>query len=159
MNGKVDIRVKIDPTREEPLVVIHAAETSELVENLIYAVERYIDNEYPQIVAEDGDSVTMLNQWDIVRVFIENRKLVIKTESAEYRSRSTLQDLDEILDPDCFVRISRSEIINLKKAAGFDFSVAGTIKVLFEDGSETWVARRYVSAIRDVLNHLRKGRR
>ena len=159
MNGKVDVRVKIDPTREDPLVVIHTAETSELVENLIYAVERYIDNEYPQIVAEDGDSVTMLNQWDIVRVFIENRKLVIKTETAEYRSRSTLQDLDEILDPDCFVRISRSEIINLKKTAGFDFSVAGTIKVLFEGGTETWVARRYVSAIRDVLNHLRKGRR
>ena len=159
MNGKVDIRVEIDSTREEPRVVIQAAETTELVENLIYVIERYVDSEYPQIVAEDGDAVVMLNQWDIVRVHTEGRKIKIHTESAVYGSRSTLQDLEKVLDPDYFVRISRFEIVNLKKAAGFDFSVAGTIKVFFEDGSETWVARRYVSAIRELLNQLQTRRR
>ena len=157
MNGKVDIRVEIDPTREEPRVVIQTAETTELVENLIYAIERYVDSEFPQIPVEDGESVVMLNQWDIIRLHTESRRLRIHTESGEYGSRATLQDLEKLLDPDCFVRISRFEIINLKKAVGFDFGISGTIKVIFEDDSETWVARRYVSGIREILNRSRMG--
>ena len=152
MNGKVDIRVEIDPKRSEPRVVIQTAETSELVENLIYAIEQCVENEYPQVPVTLGESVVMLNQWDIVRLHTENRKLSIHTLKDVFESRSTLQDIEKLLDPDCFVRISRFEIINLKKASGFDFSVAGTIKVYFEDGSETYVARRYVSAIRALLN-------
>ena len=155
MNGKVDIRVEIDPSREEPRVVIQTAETTELVENLIYAIERYVDHEFPQIAAEDGEALVMLNQWDIFRLHTESRKVSIHTATNIYESRSSLQDIEKLLDPDCFVRISRFEIINLKKAAGFDFSVTGTIKVIFEDDSETYVARRYVSTIRELLGRFR----
>ena len=158
MNGKVDIRVEIDPTRTEPRVVIQTAETSELVENLIYAIEKYVDSEYPQIAAVDGESVVMLNQWDVFRLHTESRKVILHTKTGSYETRSTLQDLEKNLDPECFVRISRFEIINLKKAAGFDFSVAGTIKVVFEDDTETWVARRYVGAIRELLSRGQTGK-
>ena len=151
MNDKVDIRVDIDPTRSEPRVVIQTAEASELVENIIYAIERCVDKEYPQIVAEDGKTIVALKQWDVVRLHTENRKVILYTASGKYESRATLQEIEKQLDPDCFVRISRFEIINLNKASGFDFSVSGTIKVIFEDGTETWVARRYVSAIREIL--------
>ena len=139
MNQKVDIRVEIDPTRTEPRVVIQTAETTELVENLIYAIERYVDNEYSQIAAEEGGTLVLLNQWDIFRLHTENRKVVIHTATGRYETRTALQDI-------------RFEIINLNKAAGFDFSVSGTIKVVFEDDTETWVARRYVSAIREILS-------
>ena len=152
MNQKVDIRVEIDPTRTEPRVVIQTAETTELVENLIYAIERYVDNEYSQIAAEEGGTLVLLNQWDIFRLHTENRKVVIHTATGRYETRTALQNIEKNLDPDCFVRISRFEIINLNKAAGFDFSVSGTIKVVFEDDTETWVARRYVSAIREILS-------
>ncbi len=152
MNGKVDIRVEIDPSREEPRVIIQTAETTDLVETLIYAIEKCVDNEFPQIAVGDGESVVMLNQWDVFRIHTESRKVVIHTEMNTYETRTSLQEYERILDPDCFVRISRFEIINLKKATGFDFSVSGTIKVIFEDDSETYVARRYVSAIRELLS-------
>ena len=158
MNNKVDIRVEIDPTRTEPRVVIQTAETTELVENLIYAIEKYVDSEFPQIAVEDKDSIVMLNQWDIFRMHTENRKLAVHTATGQYTSRASLQDIEKKLDPDCFVRISRFEIINLKKAAGFDFSTTGTIKVIFEDDSETWVARRYVNAIRELLSRGSAGK-
>lgn len=50
-----------------------------------------------------------------------------------------------------FVRVSNSEIINLKKIKNFDLSLAGTICVKFLDGSTTYVSRRYVTKIKEIL--------
>ena len=69
----------------------------------------------------------------------------------------TLKEFEDILDKDCFVRISRFEIVNLKKVFSFDLSMAGTIRVIFDGGTETWVARRYVKSIQEKLNILSKG--
>ena len=90
MNDKVDIRVDIDPTRSEPRVVIQTAEASELVESIIYAIERCVDKEYPQIVAEDGKTIVALKQWDVVRLHTENRKVILYTASGKYESRAAL---------------------------------------------------------------------
>ncbi|MDE5616672.1 MAG: LytTR family transcriptional regulator, partial [Clostridia bacterium] len=49
------------------------------------------------------------------------------------------------------VRISNSEIINLKFVKKFDLSFNGTICVLFSNGSVTYVSRRYVSKIKNTL--------
>ena len=153
----MDIRVEIDPTRDEPRVIIQTAEKNEFIENLIYAIEQRVDREYPPLVAEVPGSVVMLNQWEVIRLHTENRKVKIHSESGVFESRNSLQEIETLLAPDRFVRISRFEIINLKKVSGFDFSMAGTIKVQFTDGLETWVARRYVSTIRDVLSRMQSA--
>ena len=93
----------------------------------------------------------LIDQKDIIRVYTENRKLIILTPKGEYSMRCTLRELEETLDPNCFVRISRFEILNMNKVSSFDLSMAGTIQVFFEGGSSTWVARRYVRAVEQRL--------
>ena len=73
------------------------------------------------------------------------------TENGEYVLRQRLYELEECLDGSCFVRISNAEIINLKKVRGFDLSITGTIRVTLTDGSATYVSRRYVGKIKQVL--------
>ena len=62
-----------------------------------------------------------------------------------------LYEIEEKLCSGNFVRISNSEIINLKKVKNFDLSFTGTILVRLSDGSTSYVSRRYVSKIKKIL--------
>lgn len=62
-----------------------------------------------------------------------------------------LYEAEQRLDSRMFVRISNGEIINLKKVGGFDLSFAGTICVSLSNGTVTYVSRRYVSKIKQLL--------
>ena len=100
----------------------------------------------------DGKTTLLINQDEIVRVYTEPRKLMVQTAAGEtYEARTTLKELEMALDDECFVRISRFELINMEKVSGFDVGVSGTIRVTFEDGTTSWVARRYVRAIEQKL--------
>jgi DNA-binding LytR/AlgR family response regulator len=151
MSGKVKIRIDINPSCREPEVIIRTSENTSFIDNLINTIERYAEGEYSPVAAYKKGTLVLLDQWEIWRIYTESRKVMIRAESGEYESRQPLRDLEEMLDQDCFVRISRFEIVNLRRVSAFDFSQSGTIRVIFEDGSETWVARRYVQAIQQTL--------
>ena len=153
MSGKVNIRLEIDTSYQKPEVIIRADQQTELTEKIISAVERCLMNKYPPVQANQRDTLVFVAQKDIIRIFTENRKLIICTNAGRYESRQPLKDLEEKLDKEHFIRISRFEIVNLRRVSGFDFSNTGTIRVLFRDGSETWVARRYIQSIQHTLKH------
>lgn len=153
MSGKTRIRLEIDPSCPEPEVIIRAGQQTDLTDRIIKAVERCLGNQFPPITAYQRDTLVFVAQKDIIRVYTESRKLILCTVNGRFESRWPLKDLEEKLDREHFVRISRFEIINLRMVTGFDFSNTGTIRVFFRDGSETWVARRYIHAIQQVLKH------
>lgn len=157
MSNKATLKVEIDPSCSTPEIIIKTDQRTELIENIVSAFEHLVAGDYHQVTAYKGDVAVMVNQWDIIRVFTENRKVVICTETEKYESKYTLRDLEEILDSESFVRISRFEIVNLRKIHSFDLSVSGTIKIFFVNGVETWVARRHVREIALKLNAKSKG--
>ena len=78
-------------------------------------------------------------------------KVYAVTEEGEYQLRYRLYEVEERVNPKYFVRISQSEIVNLRKVKRFDLSLTGTIGVLFSDGSFSYVSRRFVSKIKQCL--------
>ncbi len=153
MNKRININVEIDSACVMPQITIRTNKKTDLIKSMISALESCMDSESTRVTVYDSDRVDVLEKKDIIRVYIENRRLTICTSSGKYRSRMTLCDFENMLDDDSFARISRFELVNLKKVSCFDQSITGTIKIIFEDGSETWVARR---CVRDIQQRIKK---
>ena len=151
MKNTIDIDIQIDPSCSDPKVIIRTDRMTPDIDNIVHAIESSTDSAYPMVTAYAGDTMVLLSQREIVRVYVESRKLIVWTDRGGFVARGTLAQMEQTLNPRRFLRISRSEIINLNKVANFDFSLSGTIQVNFDDGSGTWVARRYVRAIQKTL--------
>ena len=156
MKNMVDIDVIIDDSYTDPKVTIYTKSRTRQVENIISAVENVSENDYPTLAGYNDDRIEFLSQRDIVRVFTEGRKIVIQTDAGQYYSNKTLSGIEDVLNPDRFIRISQSEIINLYKVKCFEFNSAGTIGIELENGCKTWVARSRVKAIRELIKSQEK---
>ncbi len=140
----LDIKLVIDKDCPKLNILITSSERNEDVEGVISAIQGYANKKIPMIPAYFKDSIVMLPQRQILRIFIDNRKVVVHTANRSYEAKKSLREHEEMLDSDRFVRISQSEILNLRKVKSFDFSAVGTIGVELENGESTWVARRRV---------------
>lgn len=151
MKSTIDIDIQIDPACSDPKVIIRTDRMTPEIDNIVHAIESSTDSAYPMVTAYAGDTMVLLSQREIIRVYVESRKLIVWTDRGGFVARGTLAEMEQVLNRRRFLRISRSEIINLSKVSNFDFSLSGTIQVNFDDGSGTWVARRYVRAIQETL--------
>jgi DNA-binding LytR/AlgR family response regulator len=157
MDKRVNIRVEIDPEYTTPQVIIRTGERNGLVENIINAIETSVNARVHRITVNDGEKTVLIDMSDSIRVYVENRKLIVSTVSKDYESRQPLKQFEKKLDPESFIRISRFEIVNINRVTGFDMSVAGTIAITLENGSQTYVARRCVRDVYEKILHISKG--
>lgn len=144
----MQVEVKIDPAQIEPKVIILTAGMTEAVTALV----NQLTQEAPSMLSGVRDEkLILLDERDIIRVYAADGKVFATTAKGDFALRQRLYEMEERLDKRTFVRISNGEIINLKKAKGFDLKLAGTICVSLEGGVVTYVSRRYVTRIKQVL--------
>ncbi|MCR5675368.1 MAG: LytTR family transcriptional regulator DNA-binding domain-containing protein [Lachnospiraceae bacterium] len=157
MRNAADIEIILDENYADPKVTIRTRTHSKQVENIVWAIENAAENEYPMIPGLDGDKLELLSQRDIVRVYRQGRKVMVQTDKREFVAARTLTGMEELLNPDRFIRISQSEIVNLYKVKCFSLDMAGTIGIEFENGVRSWAARSRVRELKSMLREY--GRR
>ena len=139
------INIELDKALEETEVLIRAAKMTEEVNGILKKLEE------PSVQMISGFAGEILEQADIIRVYAAKGKVYAVTAKGEYLLRMRLYEAEERLDQTRFVRISNSEIINLKMAKRFDLSFSGTICVNLAGGQTAYVSRRYVAKIKRLL--------
>lgn len=144
----MQIEIKIDKSRCEPRIII---ETDQITDEIQEIISKLSNSSARMLTGFRENTLEILNQQEILRIYAQSGKVLATTTSGEYILRFRLYELEQRLDPTCFVRISNSEIINLKKVKGFDLNLAGSIRVTLTDGSVTYVSRRYISKIKQLL--------
>ncbi len=144
----MQIEIKTDDSYIEPKIIILTASITEEINNIVQKLS--VDNSHI-ITGNKNGKIEVLEQNDLIRIFSCNNKVFALTNNGEYLLRFRLYEMEEKLDPSQFVRISNSEIINLKKVKNFDLNFTGTICVKLINGTVTYVSRRYVSKIKKIL--------
>ncbi|MFA7177589.1 MAG: LytTR family transcriptional regulator [Clostridiaceae bacterium] len=144
----MQIEIITDALCKQMRVVIYTDEVNDEVNELV----KRLSDDAPKVLAGFRDnSFELLDLSEIIRVFASSGKVFAVTRDGEYSLRLRLYEIGERLKKSDFVRISNSEIINLRKVKSFDLSFTGTICVTFSDSSKSYVSRRYVSEIKKVL--------
>lgn len=146
---KLKLRFEQDKTLDEIEIIVRAAKKDAQVTALL---ESFAKVEPIKLTVLDSDNrASVIDEKDIVFVAAEGKLVRVVTTEGIYKAKQSLQNIESILSRS-FLRVSRFEIINLKKVRKYDFTLVGTLRVEFDNGMETWASRRYIPLIKERLS-------
>lgn len=143
---KVELRV--DPSCKDVTVTVTApAETPE-VRDLLRRVRGEPEG---RLLGFAGGRAVPLDPEEVLRFYADQKEVRAQTATGDFLVKQRLYELEGALDRHTFVRISHSEMVNLKKVTALDLKLSGTIKMTLEGGTACYVSRRYVKKIKEAL--------
>ena len=145
----MDIEVKLEPGLAQPRVVIHAAAEDEAVRAIRAALEGLRP---PTILAYRGNQAVVTELAQILRFFTLDDRVLAQTRDESLVERSRLYELEETLPQKDFVRVSQSEIVNLRHVTALDLGLSGTIRMTLDGGAAvSYASRRYVKKLKQAV--------
>ena len=141
------IKINIDKDIDETSVIINAAKMSKDIDNLVSIINNASDK---NLVGYKDELVYFIPHDEVVRFYIYDKMVKLETMTVTYNVKSTLRGLEETLERN-FIRISNSEIVNLRYISHVDLSDRGTIKIVFKNNQYTYASRRNVGLIKERL--------
>lgn len=142
------IKLDINPKYKELEVHICNESDSKQAREVLWTIKNVFDTSV--MGYSDGEVIPVVSS-DIIRIFAQNQRVYVTTGEGTFRLHERLYELEEKLDNSRFLRISNSEIVNLKKIQRLDTNLTGTVKMFLDGSQETYVSRRYVSKIKKAL--------
>ena len=133
----MQIRFHLHEKYAYPEIVICGHEMNEELKGIAESIAQAVNRELTGYA--DGEA------------YAEQQKVIAETASGRYALRTTLHQLEEQLEDGQFVRISKSEIVNIRKIRKLDTSIAGTVRIFLQGDVETYVSRRNIPMIRKML--------
>lgn len=144
------VEIHIVPEREEPAVIIEAPDATDQTEELAAYIRAWTPR---ALTLWQGNTAVRRSPSDILRFYAEDKGVFAQTTDGIYAVRARLYELDERLDGHIFVRVSHSEIVNLRYVTALDLSLTGTIKMTLSGGAAvSYASRRYVKKLKQALN-------
>ena len=146
---KIRVRFEKDETADHIDIVIRADEKDEQVAALM---EKLSGRETAKLTVLDKSNCScVIGEEEIILVSADGKNVRITATGGMYCAKQSLQSMEKRLSRK-FLRVSRFELINLSMVRKYDFTVGGTLRIEFEDGTETWASRRYIPLIKRRLS-------
>lgn len=106
----MNVEIFIDDQYEETTVKIYAKTYSKEID---WIKDQVLGHPQDKITAFAGDNVEILAYKDILRFYGLDNKVYLDTMKTTYTTRLRLYQLEDRLPKKQFIKISRSEIVNL----------------------------------------------
>ena len=133
------LELNIDEKVKETLVVVSANKIDKEVQNLI----NYIEYSSDYLIGIVEDKASIIDIDEIIRVYIEDRKTFVVTVKDTYVVKKKLYEVESMVTRN-FIKISQSEIANIKFIKNLDFSNTGTIVIKYKNSDISYVSRRMI---------------
>ncbi len=144
---KIDIQ--IDEKYSEETILIKAPKVSDELKEIINILNKSISSK--QIYGKINDRTYPIDFDKVINIFIENKEVIIRNENNQkFVVNMKLYQLEEELGFK-FVRISKSEIINIDYIDNLKMDNNGMIEIYFKDNSFTFSSRSYLKNIKERL--------
>jgi two-component system LytT family response regulator len=106
-----------------------------------------------RLVFKSRGRIIFLPVSDIRRISAEENYVRICTQSETHLLRETMAHLEERLDPEMFLRVHRSSIVNLQHVKEVRTEADGEYAVVLINGDKLSMSRSYRSRINGWLTH------
>lgn len=117
---------------------------------------------YDELQVMYGDSIVgtdkreercVLHLPDLLSFYALKQRVIARAVNGEeYTVSKKLYELETELESAGFIRISKSEIVNIRKIKRLDMSLTGTVKIIMANDYETYTSRRNVTKIKKILS-------
>ena len=142
------LELHINPSLTETRIAVYAPSRTSEVDALL---DRLTAGDAPLLGFREDGAAVPLDLDTVLRFYGEDKDVRAQTPEAVYTVRERLYELEQQLEGRRFVRISHSEIVNLRKVTALDLSLTGTIRMTLTGGVTVYVSRRYVKKMKEVL--------
>ncbi len=145
------VEIRIDNSCKDEQIIILASKPDYRLEKAKQIIEAEYSKKSDKIVAYRDEKIFLVDKNDIYKIYSFDNKVVLETEKEEFYLKERLFKLEESLEREGFIRISKSEIVNISKIENFDLSFSGTICVNLKNKTQSYVSRRYIKKIKERL--------
>lgn len=143
----MDIQV-IEHIKEKIQVVIKCRQIDDEIMRLKYHIEMFDK----KLQAKKDNEWCFVNLPDVLYFESVDNRIFLYTEDDVMEVKQRLYELEIILSDKDFMRISKSQIININKVKSLRPEINRTILATMCNGEQLSISRKYVPAIRGLLS-------
>lgn len=143
----MDIEI-IEHTEDALRVVIRCNHATDEIMRLKYHIELFDQ----KIQVKKDHEWSFINLLDVLYFESVDNRTFLYTEGEVSEVRQRLYELENILSDKDFIRISKSQIVNINKIRSLKPEMNRTILATMCNGEQLYISRKYVPAIRNMLS-------
>ncbi len=108
---------------------------------------------YRPISVQKGSALVPVQQRDIILAYVKEKLVFLRTNEGDFQLSMTLAELEELLDPELFLRVHRQYIVNTEAIAKVIPWFHGSYMLGMKDkeATEIPVSRKHIPEVRQVL--------
>ena len=145
----------LDKTRFDQAISRATERISNNESNFMHILEDLNTKDTPgfsnNLFVQKSEKLINLPVQNIVHLEASKDYTIISTKSEQFVSSTGISKLEEKLDPEIFIRIHRSTIINLHKLTEIEKFGSGNLAAHMENGKTFTISRSYAKSIRDRI--------
>lgn len=137
---------KIDKNKPE-LVEIHCHAVSDEVREIV----AFVKSRQGQLTGSIEDRQYEIAVTDLYYAESVDNKTFLYTKDAVYETKRKLYELEDLLRDKCFLRVSKSLLLNLMKIRAIQPALNGRFTAVLQTGEEVMISRKYVPELKKAL--------